>query len=332
MISLALPGSDPELCRALECRLHNTLIVESPSDADAVALIAPQFPEVQVQNLRGMYHYQRDGQHQRDGQKGTLTAESQPGLAVPLLVTPSAFADTSHWSQLLRLSADDGIQFLNPRRYAPSLQLIRRQLDAQCFGEPGLLRLHRWQSERLTTTTEWLSDLDVVLWLMGGPPDSILCIDQSNRTATNSPADQNVLTVRGTKQIHCRWSNGASALVDFCDQLPEGEGYFSMTLIGSSGAAYLDDHSNRQLVFTGGNVQTSLDDEHIPAMTNMLQQFVDSVATTCRESSGHADTGSRRSVEPTTQNDTETWHDVLTLLQLAAESAASGTVISWRTE
>ena len=43
------------------------------------------------------------------------------------------------------------------------------------------------------------------------------------------------------------------ALIDCAQTLPQGDGYFSLSLIGSTGAAYADSHHNRQLLYGGGS-------------------------------------------------------------------------------
>jgi predicted dehydrogenase len=42
------------------------------------------------------------------------------------------------------------------------------------------------------------------------------------------------------------------ALVDHCMTLPPGSDYFSLSVFGSAGAAYADDHHNMHLLYRGG--------------------------------------------------------------------------------
>ena len=41
------------------------------------------------------------------------------------------------------------------------------------------------------------------------------------------------------------------AFIDDSSTIPPGEGYFSLSMIGSTGAAYADDHHNMQLLYGG---------------------------------------------------------------------------------
>ena len=78
--------------------------------------------------------------------------------------------------------------------------------------------------------------LDLANWLFGTPPDRVYA-----RAAEP-----------GYLQVHLGFSGGGMALIDVSDDLPPGDGYRSVTVIGSDGAGYADDHRNRNLVFGGG--------------------------------------------------------------------------------
>lgn len=153
---------------------------------------------------------------------------------------------------------------VNPDRFLPSRQLIRQQLDTGKLGEVGLIRVHRWQpmsspgprglGDSCSTSESTdpqggglldealLRDLDLVLWLVGKLPDAIHAVEQSDASGR-------------FVQVHLGFPGGAMALIDFTNRLPAGDGYQSLSVIGSAGAAYADDHQNMQLVFRGGRPQ-----------------------------------------------------------------------------
>ena len=60
-------------------------------------------------------------------------------------------------------------------------------------------------------------------------------------------------------------------------RLPAGQGYDSLSLIGSRGAAYSDDHHNSHLLFTGGHPSALIDDSG-DGLLFEVQGFVDAVA------------------------------------------------------
>ena len=66
-------------------------------------------------------------------------------------------------------------------------------------------------------------------------------------------------------------------MLDFTHSLPAGEGYRSLSLIGSQGAAYADDHRNRNLFFDGGAPKASPPSSPHAMIQPMLQHFITEV-------------------------------------------------------
>lgn len=172
---------------------------------------------------------------------------------------------------------------VNPDRFLPSRQLIRQQLDAGKLGEVGLIRIHRWESvgqvfnlpglagqvENLphvegNLPTGLLCDLDLVLWLVGKLPDAIHAVEQSDASGR-------------FVQVHLGFPGGAMALIDFSNRLPVGDGYQSLSVIGSAGAAYADDHQNMQLVFRGGQAQAVRAEETGRRHSAAVQERIESL-------------------------------------------------------
>ena len=152
---------------------------------------------------------------------------------------------------------------VNPDRLLPSRQLIRQQLDAGKLGDVGLLRIQRWETRPSQSTPHGLPpslwrDLDLALWLIGQSPTHVFAL----KTPDEASAESSGCSV----QVHLGFSGGAMALIGYSNQLPTGDGYQALTVIGSAGAAYADDHQNRQLVFRGGSAQavraTECDERH----------------------------------------------------------------------
>ena len=65
--------------------------------------------------------------------------------------------------------------------------------------------------------------------------------------------------------------------MDFSASLPSGEGYDSLSLIGSCGAAYADDHRNTHLLYGGGDPSTLISGEGNSHVCREIQTFVDAV-------------------------------------------------------
>ncbi len=156
---------------------------------------------------------------------------------------------------------------VNPDRYLPSRQLIRKQLVGP-LGEPGLIRSHRWEPgaahEVAGLPEPLLRDLDVTLWLAGRRPDRVFAREQK------SDAGRYV-------QVHLGFPHGGMALLDFDSRLPAGDSYHSLSVIAQNGAAYADDHQNTQLLYRGGNPQAVRTDERAGQLAAIAQEFVDTL-------------------------------------------------------
>ena len=118
-----------------------------------------------------------------------------------------------------------------------SMEAVKDGVVAGKLGDPGLLRIHRWRSETEGSDVQaaaLIRDLDIAQWLFGERPQSVYALARDDYL-----------------QVHLGFSNGGMALLDFA-RLPRGEGYESLSFIGSTGAAYADDHHNMNLCFAGG--------------------------------------------------------------------------------
>lgn len=186
----------------------------------------------------------------------------------------------------------------NPDRYLPSRQLIRQQLDAGKLGEPGLIRLHHWEPARANphgapgALAKPLRDLDLVLWLMGKPPNLVYAVE------------------RAGIHLHLGFPGGRMALMDHTDRLPSDSAYCSLSIIGSAGAAYADDHQNLQLVYRQGAHAVIGTDESALAWSALLQDFIEAV------------TAGRRD-----DRDVTAWHNVLAVSDSVQLSLRTGEAV-----
>lgn len=158
---------------------------------------------------------------------------------------------------------------VNPDHYLPSRQLIRRQLQEGKLGEAVLVRIHRWESaddrrDFVGLPPTLVGDIELAAWLMGKGPDRVYAAGLT----TGAPF----------VQVHLGYPGGGMALIDHCDHLPPGDGYHSLAVIGSAGAAYADDHQNMQLVFQGGHpraVRTG--EDNAGWLFLLLQEYVEAL-------------------------------------------------------
>jgi predicted dehydrogenase len=141
----------------------------------------------------------------------------------------------------------------------PRVRAVKDSLDRRQLGEPGLLRIHRWVAAREDDLglLPWLArEIDLALWLLGEP------------VAAHAAARP------GYAQLHLGFAGGGMALIDGCRALPAGQGYFSLSLIGSTGAAYADDHHDMQLLFAGGDATALLTGQGDAELLAMCQALV----------------------------------------------------------
>jgi len=167
---------------------------------------------------------------------------------------------------------DNYLAIRDTLRSTPSIQVIKERLDSGKLGSPSLLRVHRWRSinhdERAPLTNTLFADVDLALWLFNAKPTEVYALARGDRSADSTP---------DFIQIHFGFPEGGMALLDFSAALPEGKGYDSLSLIGSTGAAYSDDHNNTHLLFNGGNPDALISGQGKRHLALEIQGFVDAI-------------------------------------------------------
>lgn len=261
MICVAMGGVDEATCREITHRLRGATV--APWDAtaaghavtdacDAVAFVGPQSPDV-----GGIRQIVAAGKHV------LLATETVMSLEwIETLIDHSRLAGVE-------------VMVTNPDHALPSRQLIKQQLfDAFNLGHVGLIRIHRWESspaDRDLDSTRLpvplVRDMELAMWLMDFFPNLIYAVEQSSGEREGHSV--------GSIQVHLGCAGGGMVLIDYTDGLPAGDGYQSLTVIGSDGAAYADDHQNQQIVYGGGCARAMPTGEGVLALVTLVQQFVD---------------------------------------------------------
>lgn len=153
----------------------------------------------------------------------------------------------------------------DPLRFAPAVATVKEQLDSGKLGEPGLLRIHHWRNERdepVSPIHACFPCLDLARWMFAQEPTQLY--------ALTSPRGAPYL------QLHLGFAGDGMALLDTWS-LPQGEDYFSLSVIGSRGAAYADDHHNMQLLFRGGAPSALAPSQEADMQVGMLRAFVEMI-------------------------------------------------------
>ncbi|HEX5417230.1 MAG TPA: Gfo/Idh/MocA family oxidoreductase [Chloroflexota bacterium] len=152
------------------------------------------------------------------------------------------------------------------QRFVPSHQAVKAALDSGKLGEPGLLRVHRWAAladepdATAVAMREAVDGIDLAHWIFAALPNRVYAVGHP-----------------GYAQIHLGFPNGGMAILDYATNLPEGDGYTSLSLIGSTGAAYADDHHNRHLLFGGGIPRAINGGEGSAHLISQLAEFVSAI-------------------------------------------------------
>ena len=157
-------------------------------------------------------------------------------------------------------------------RFTPSNLMIRERLSNGSLGDPGLLRVHRWRgmndSAHPGLVERIFPDVDLAICLFGARPTDVYALGRGGDGAA---------ATRDYIQVHFGFPSGGMAIFDFSAALPTGQGYESLSLIGSTGAAYSDDHNNSHLLFRGGDPEALISDQGSGHFVLELQAFVDAV-------------------------------------------------------
>lgn len=262
MIRLAISGIDETTRAGLAARLRGAELVpeldlpamESASECDALAILDSITPTSEATE-----NWLNAGKHV------LILAESCPSI------------DVLERLAITAKKASAQLMVANPDYYLPSRQLLREQLDAGKLGEVGLVRIHRWlpispveRKEPPSLPAALAGDLEMASSLVGRAPNLVYAVSTPQSRADGSTGRY--------FQAHLGFSSGAMALVDYCDQLRAGCAYETLSVIGASGAAYIDEQQNAQLLYSGGQPQAIRADEGVRPLANLLQVFVDGLA------------------------------------------------------
>ena len=145
-----------------------------------------------------------------------------------------------------------------PGRFSPQAMVMRESVDTGNLGKPVLLRMHVWRtvSDPVDDSAR-LGAVDLALWLIGEDANAVFLSGNAN-----------------AESVHLGFASGAMAMLGFTSALPEGDGYHSLNLIGSRGAAYADDHRDRNLLFDGGSPAATAPAFQGAYIQPMLENFV----------------------------------------------------------
>jgi len=214
-----------------------------------------------------------------------------------LLLATSEPAELSELVQWANLAGTHGVRLdvVNPQRVRPSRRLIRQQIVDGKLGDVGLVRISR--SSPAATGSAIVSDLDLATWLIGRMPDTVYAVRRRVELADAPNAE--------CLHVHLGFPQGAMGLITETTAVPAGDASEALSVIAFSGAAYADDHQNRQLLLGGGAATAPhVDDGN--ALAVLLDEFAVRVQNTAAQS-----------------DSLDTWRRISVLMKAVEQSADS---------
>ncbi len=290
MIRLALIGcGNAASYAAVSSRLDGAAITAT-ADADPVAAIAAQVTlgaSASGPSLGGLLADHADSfdavvvdepAHSR-GRIAVTAAEAGKHV---LVETPMALS-LEESDAVVDAAEKSGVRLMagNLVRFAPAGATVREALDSGELGEPGLLRIHRWESldtgswpaldqEQGSVVVRSLSaEIDLAIWLFGGLPTEVYA---TGRRVSHGGTDQPDYV-----QVHLGFEGDGMSVIDYSASLPGGPGYHFLSMIGSKGAAYADDHHNVNLVYGDGGTRALGPGGGVGHILAQLREFVDAI-------------------------------------------------------
>ena len=164
----------------------------------------------------------------------------------------------------------ENLVIATPLRFRSDIAAVKESLDSGQLGGPGLLRIHCWRQPDGGAHRCLLDEIDLACWFFGARPASVYALSRSIHST-----DDYI-------QVHFGFPAGGMAMIDVNTSLPPGDSYRSLSLIGSTGAAYADDHHNMQLIYQGDHPSAIRTDGADTARLAELAAFVDSTRATGR--------------------------------------------------
>jgi predicted dehydrogenase len=189
-----------------------------------------------------------------------------------------ATASLKEMEAAVRACASAGVSFSigNTLRSLPSNQKIKAQIEENKLGVPGLLRGHHWCysdfEHRENLLNHIYGDIDLAAWFFEALPSEVYALSQGEDSEL--AAGEKMFDYL---QVHLGFPGGGMAMFDFATILPDGQDYRSLYLIGSTGAAYADDHHNSHLMYRGGFPRAFISREKHKNVVYEVQDFVDAI-------------------------------------------------------
>jgi len=187
-----------------------------------------------------------------DNVESAMTAENGPPV---LVVNPFGLAAET----CQRLADSTQSMPAHTARFMPAIEQVKLMLDEKKLGEAGLLRIHCWNPKAENKET-LAREVDLALWMFGSLPSEVYGLERP-----------------GYVQVHLGFERGGMAIIDLDAAIPPGNEYYSLSMIGSTGAAYADDHHNFNLLMGQDDTSVLLASQGDTTLVAMIDNFATAV-------------------------------------------------------
>ncbi|MCA9110694.1 MAG: hypothetical protein KDA52_12145 [Planctomycetaceae bacterium] len=150
-------------------------------------------------------------------------------------------------------------------RYQAASKAVLTSLASQKLGRPGLLRTHAWSSSH-AADEQLLSLIDLACTVFQSPPETVWAIRKTFSQASHCT------------NLHLGFPQNGMALIDVSIEDSFGAGYFTWSVIGSDGAAYIDDHHDMQLLIRDSQRQAITTPDSAISILSQVQKFLGRIA------------------------------------------------------
>lgn len=191
------------------------------------------------------------------------------GKSICVSLPPAA--SLGHWHELSAALHQTDAKWIvaNPFRMGSYVKTIHESLQSGKLGAPGLLRIHSWTRQPASDQLDESSvlelaaaQLDVACWLFDDRPNSVYAV-----------ALQQAGQVNQGIQIHLGFADGGMAQIG-CVVAPNSDPYSMVTLVGSRGAVYADDHHNMNLLIHD-RTESTLVGQGVDGLSRQLTEIID---------------------------------------------------------
>lgn len=188
--------------------------------------------------------------------------------------------------RIIQACAAAGVKLMlsSSLRYRPSIAAVKAALDSGKLGQTALLRVHSWQPPTADQPADLqpliVQHLDLAAWMFRASPTEIF--------AQGRPAEGD-RRWPDYVQLHLGFPDGGMALISLAQGLPDGDDYDSLSVVGSTGAAYADDHYQTHLLYRGEAPRAVKSDESLMTVAAQLREFVTAIAANREPASSGAD-------------------------------------------